>query len=515
MNAVPFTPVPTPDGAPLGVEPLALLFDQLSQQVVTVGQQGEVLYGNPSWLNAVGLGANEVRSVRISDLVAHPYTRRWSRWLEDPGKLYPQTEVRLSWQTPGGEERPVVGSVSGHGGDLGPVRLMGVFQDNARFIALQATLREQEAIHQLLSNHAPVGVFQTDGSGRLVRVNARWQRIAGFQHTDSPRGVWWQMVAEEDRKRVVTDWESFLRHGHEFVCEFRVNTGTRGTRFARTRIVQASPSPEQEVACVGVTEDITKQRRLEVERLEVEARSRQQQRLESIGNLASGVAHEINNPLMGISNYAQLIHDEAIRNGPVREYAEEILRETGRITYIVRNLLTFARQDTAEHGPAELDEIVEETLSLARTIIQRDHVELQAEIPAALPVIWCRSQQIQQVLMNLLTNGRDALNEKYSGSNPNKVLRVTASASVVKGRPWVRITVEDHGVGIPSEVVERMYEPFFTTKGRNKGTGLGLSISLGIVHEHGGGIRVETQPGEYTRFHVDLPAGPPQAGKTA
>ncbi|MCB1126283.1 MAG: PAS domain S-box protein, partial [Verrucomicrobiae bacterium] len=415
---LPPSAVRVPDGEGAGVEMMALLFDRLAQQAVAVGQHGGILYANPSWLAAVGLPVEELPKGRIMDWVADTHARRWHRWLEHPDRLDPRAEVRLSWQTREGELRPVVGSLSALRQGLGPVSLLGIFQDNSRLLTMQATLREREAIHQLLANHAPVGVFQTDGAGRLLRANARWRRIAGLQHTDMPRGVWWQMVAEEDRPRVLAGWESFVRHGHEFVCEYRVNTGKAGVRFARTRIVQASQSQEQDLACVGVTEDITEQRRQEAERQEVEARLRQQQKLESIGNLASGVAHEINNPLMGIANYAELIKDETVETGAAGQYADEILRETGRIAYIVRNLLTFARQDTAEYGPTPVEEIIEETLALVRTIIKRDRVQLQVELPSSLPVIWCRSQQIQQVLMNLLTNGRDALNERYPGGSP-------------------------------------------------------------------------------------------------
>lgn len=506
-----FSPAVTPivEGTFVDVKTLASLFDRLAQQVIAVGENGEIRYANPSWLAVMRLPSEGLPDLRIQDAVSAGQMQRWDRWLRDPGKVAARAEVRTVWRVGDGDSRPVIGSLSAHHGGLGPVRLLGVFQDLTPLLAAQAALREQKALHQLLSTHAPVGVFQTDDTGHLVQTNARWRRIAGLQHSDSPRGVWWQMVAVEDRARVVAGWESFLRHGHEFVCEFRVNTGASGQRFARTRTVQAVESRERGFTCIGVTEDITEQRRLEAERLEVEARSRQQQRLESIGTLASGVAHEINNPLMGIMSYAELIKDECAGRSPAGDYATEILRETGRITNIVRNLLTFARQDTAERAPVLLAGVIDETLSLMRTILKRDRIHLWVELPPALPVIRCRSQQIQQVLMNLLTNGRDALNEKYPASHSDKVLRLTASAYLVRGRPWARVTVEDHGGGIPAGVVERMYEPFFTTKSRHKGTGLGLAISLGIVHEHGGKLRVETELGQFTRFHVELPADLP------
>jgi signal transduction histidine kinase len=133
-------------------------------------------------------------------------------------------------------------------------------------------------------------------------------------------------------------------------------------------------------------------------------------------------------------------------------------------------------------------------------------------VPTDLPDLMCRSQQIQHVLMNLMTNARDALNERYPGPDPDKVLDISARLCTKEGRRLIRVNVEDHGTGVTPEVRERMFEPFFTTKPRDKGTGLGLAISHGIVKEHHGELTVESEPGVYTRIHLDLPL---DGGQTA
>jgi signal transduction histidine kinase len=204
-------------------------------------------------------------------------------------------------------------------------------------------------------------------------------------------------------------------------------------------------------------------------------------------------------------NYAQLIQDRLEPGSPLAEYTGEILHETQRVAVIVRNLLTFARNDKQSHSSARMADIVEGTLSLIGTVIRRDQITLTVNVPSDLPDLKCRSQQIQQVLMNLMTNARAALNERYPGHDPDKVLHVEASLFEKEGRRWIRVTVEDHGTGITPEVRERMFDPFFTTKPREKGTGLGLSISHGIVKEHHGELTVETEPGRFTRMHLDLP----------
>lgn len=251
--------------------------------------------------------------------------------------------------------------------------------------------------------------------------------------------------------------------------------------------------------------DMTDIKHVEEERTKLEARVRQNQKLEAIGTLAGGVAHEINNPICGIMNYAQLINERLDPENPLREFAGEIRRESERVAGIVRNLLSFARQEKDSYSLAGFSDILNNTLSLIRTIIRRDQITIEVDIPDDLPKIKCRSQQIQQVLMNLLTNARDALNARYPEHDPEKVITVTVRPFKQADRPWIRATVEDHGPGIPVDIASHMFDPFFTTKDRNIGTGLGLSISHGIVQDHKGKLYFESKAGQYTRFYLDLP----------
>jgi PAS domain S-box-containing protein len=244
--------------------------------------------------------------------------------------------------------------------------------------------------------------------------------------------------------------------------------------------------------------DVTETRKLEEQLV-------QSQKMESIGTLAGGVAHEINNPINGIMNYAQLILDRMEKGSPAIDYAREILHETQRIAKIVRNLLTFARHEKQSHSPAQLSDIVSAVLSLIQTVMRHDQITLEIEVPEDLPSIKCRSQQIQQVLMNLMTNARDALNQRSPGYSPDKRIRVAALMIVKQDRRFIRTTVEDSGTGIPKDIQDRIFDPFFTTKPKETGTGLGLSISYGIVRDHGGELSVESEPGKFTRFHMDLP----------
>ncbi len=239
---------------------------------------------------------------------------------------------------------------------------------------------------------------------------------------------------------------------------------------------------------------------------EIEARMIQQQKLESIGILASGVAHEINNPINGILNYAQLIIDLDICESAVKEYAEAIIEETKRVSVIVKNLLQFARSDNQSGKKlTPLSELIKYVDSLLITIFRHDQIHLKIEIPDKFPDVYCKSSEIQQVLMNLLTNARDSLNEKYPGYDAEKIIIISVSEIELNEKKYARITVEDRGMGIPENIKDFILDPFYTTKNRTKGTGLGLSISHGLVKKHNGSLTFESRQGEYTKFYLDIP----------
>jgi signal transduction histidine kinase len=248
----------------------------------------------------------------------------------------------------------------------------------------------------------------------------------------------------------------------------------------------------------------------ERQRATFQPQSRHQQRLEAIGTLASGVAHEINNPVQSIMNYALLIQRRS-SSAEVENYAQEILHEAQRVAAIVRGLLSFARQEGEPYTEVPVGELVASTLSLISAMLRKEGIQVDVAIADDVPVVRCHPQQIQQVLMNLLDNARDALNARYPGHHERKRIAIGSQAFRREGETFVRVTIEDSGTGIPAQLLERIFDPFHTSKGHEQSAGLGLSISHGIIVEHGGAITVESELGHYTRFHVDLPS--PQRGK--
>jgi PAS domain S-box-containing protein len=242
------------------------------------------------------------------------------------------------------------------------------------------------------------------------------------------------------------------------------------------------------------------------ERKWAEAETRRATQLASVGELAAGVAHEINNPINGIINYAQLLLNKNNGGNDGKEIAGRIIKEGDRIANIVSNLLSFARELGDNKTVASMYGVIFDTLDLTRTQINKDGIKLALHIPDNLPSIFAYPQQIQQVFLNIVTNARYALNSRYKGSHKDKILEISAKEITEEGASYVQIVFYDRGTGITSDLMDKIMNPFFTTKPSGLGTGLGLSISHGIISSHGGTMTIESVEGEFTKVKICLPA---------
>ncbi len=267
-----------------------------------------------------------------------------------------------------------------------------------------------------------------------------------------------------------------------------------------------------------IIRDMTEDRHREHQIARLEAQLLQEQKLSAIGTLSGSVAHEINNPLMGIINLAQLILDnseKARSNDPeiasllgrVKEFSCEIISEGERIASIVRALLSVARQEESGMVPIQPVELIESVHSLVSKLFAKGDITMDVIIDSDAPAVFCNPAQIRQILLNLLTNARDAI--EASDRHSPATSRITLHAQRhTDDQTWLRISITDTGDGIDASIVQQIYDPFFSTKARGKGTGLGLSVSKEIIEKHHGRISCETIQDEGTTFHVDLLAGP-------
>jgi len=257
---------------------------------------------------------------------------------------------------------------------------------------------------------------------------------------------------------------------------------------------------------IVVYRDITEKKLLQAET----ARAGQ---LASIGELAAGVAHEINNPINGIVNCAQMLIDEDSATSEQTEISKRIMKAGNRIAMIVRNLLSFARNNEEEPNLVPIQSILTDSLGLTEVQIRKDGIDLKVDIPQSIPMIKVRGHQIQQVFLNIISNARYALNQKFSQTHERKVIEIKGDTVDANGKQYVRVIFFDQGTGISGNILGKICDPFFSNKPLGEGTGLGLSISQAIIKDHGGNLYFDSVEGEYTRVIVDLPVAAEEYGE--
>ena len=376
----------------------------------------------------------------------------------------------------------------------------------------EAELRASETRYRLLADNSADVIWTMNLGGDLTYVSPSVEKLRGYAPEDAIRQSLAESLTPESaaaaegglarlRDRIASG--GLVPGGEHFELALRKRDG--GIVWTDTLVSAILDDKGAMIGILGVSRDITSAKRAEEGRRALEAQLQQSQKLESIGTLASGVAHEINNPLTGVINYADLI-ERRVDDPQLREFAEGIKSEGNRMAEIVRGLLSFARQGTSEKRPEHVADIVRASLMLIGAMLRRDRILLRQRMDEDLPRVRCNAQQIEQIFINLLTNARDALNRRYPAENADKVIEIQIRRIEKDGGSWVRTTVEDHGPGVPADLLARIFDPFFTTKPRDMGTGLGLSISYGIARDHGGDLTVESEEGSYTRFHLDLRA---------
>jgi PAS domain S-box-containing protein len=238
------------------------------------------------------------------------------------------------------------------------------------------------------------------------------------------------------------------------------------------------------------------------------------EQMAAIGELAAGVAHEINNPINGVLNYAEILIDNHPDLASVTSIATRIVSESERIAKIVQSLLAFSRRDAESRIAVSLGDLLLETLTITNAQLRRSFVQVSSTIEEKLPPVVCAPQEIQQVFLNLMSNARDALDERFPDGDPDKILAITAVRESTRLGPCVTVWFRDQGVGIPPHLIAKVTSPFFSTKPKGFGTGLGLTISNEIIVEHGGQLLIESKEGESTRVGVRLPIPTPSTERT-
>jgi two-component system cell cycle sensor histidine kinase/response regulator CckA len=370
----------------------------------------------------------------------------------------------------------------------------------------EEALRGSEIRYRRLFEAAQDGILILDfATGRVVDVNPFLTNLLGYSHAELVGKDLWEIGAVKDisaSRSSFTDLQTkgIIRYddlpletkdGRQIAVEFVSNVYAVGG----TRVIQCN------------VRDITRRKRAEEALRRSEEQLQQASKLEAVGRLAGGVAHDFNNLLSVILGSSELLLDDLDANDPRRKYVEAITVASQRAASLTRQLLTFSRKQVSSPLVFDLNSIVRETGRMLPRVIG-EHIEIGIVLPVEQAPVRADPTQIQQILMNLATNARDAMPEggkltievasfemKQGGGEP---------ADLVPGH-YVTLTVSDTGAGMPPEIQSRAFDPFFTTKDVGRGTGLGLSTVYGIVKESGGSILLNSEHGEGTTFSIYLP----------
>jgi len=352
----------------------------------------------------------------------------------------------------------------------------------------QATtdLTRSESRYRHLFETASDAIMTFDSLGRFTTVNGAAEQISGYTHQDLIGRFFGPLLAIEALPRALIEFRRALSGA---AGQFETTMVHKSGERRHLTVNYACPERSHEVICM--IRDATSEKHLQQQLIQAE-------KMAAIGQLVSGVAHELNNPLASISAFAQLILLEESRPDDHRHSAEVICSEAHRAARIVHNLLTFARQHKVEKVSVDINVVIQDTLELRASELQLHGIEVDCDLDQQTPPLTMVDiHQLQQVLFNLITNAEQAMTT-LSHARHRLVLRTRTLADIV------RIEIEDTGPGIAPEAMHQIFNPFFTTKPTGMGTGLGLSISLGIVGEHGGRIWAENIGGG-ARFSVELP----------
>jgi PAS domain S-box-containing protein len=464
-----------------------MLFESAGEALVIVDDQGSIKQANRRARDVLRLTAQRTPQPLLEELFADSGRDGVTRWLEAarsapaPGPAEGMLETGFVLLL---QRRAILGD-----------GLLICLEDRQVSQRAEERWKQVEAELRSVLDSVDGGILLLDLTGRIRFANARFAQFFGLS---SPRLS--QITAFEDLARLV---ESRFSHPGAFAGPRRASAEKAGEavqdelemvrpghkvleRFSR-------PVLDPEGRRLGWLEhyrDITSQRQLQSKLVQTE-------KMAAVGQLVSGIAHELNNPLTAIMGYAQLLLGHGLRPAQLSE-AKKIFQEAERARRIVKNLLFFAREAKPERTRVDLNEIVERTLALRSYELKIENIVVECSLADSLPPTLADPYQLQQVVLNLLVNAEQAiLQGRGHGRIAIHTRRLTGDR--------LALEVADDGPGIPREIASRVFDPFFTTKPPGVGTGLGLSIVYGIVKEHAGEVYVESPRGGGAKFIVELP----------
>ncbi|MEJ5360029.1 MAG: ATP-binding protein [Desulfobacterales bacterium] len=370
---------------------------------------------------------------------------------------------------------------------------------------LEEQLRRSNAFLRNLITSAVDGVIAADRKGRVIIFNDAASEIFGYTVEEALAGLDVRRIYPDGLEREVMRQLRSPEHGgrgklRSFPVEVLHRDGSRIPINLNAAIIYEG---DREVATIGFFHDLRERLRMQKELEKTQLQLLQAEKMASLGKLAAGVAHQLNNPLGGIILFAKLILEEYDLPPAVREDLNRVLHDAQRCRDTVKELLEFTRQTRHLMRPHDIHQAITRTLFLLKSQSLFHNIEIETRFDPQVPPVTSDIQQLNHLFMNLILNAAQAM----AGSGR---LSIRTQHLPESGR--VRVEVSDTGPGIPPEVLPHIFEPFFTTKPEGEGTGLGLSLAYGIVQNHGGVLSAVSEPGKGATFVIELPVQPTHGG---
>jgi two-component system, cell cycle sensor histidine kinase and response regulator CckA len=467
-----------------------------------VDQGGRILYANRKACDSLGYSQTELLKMSIFDIDTTLNTEIWpSVWqkLCDDGSDTIESQHRRK------------------DGTVFPIEVTATlieFEGRRYSLALAKDITERKRLYeslrvtQFIFEKDPLGIFLIKDGGQITNVNEHACRYLGYTKEElclmnvldidrggySPEEIEQIWLRQQQKKGVDV-----------FETVHRSKDGTDIPVEICGIVLEFDDIPYS----VSFVKDISERKKAEMERLRMEAQMLEAQKMESLGTLAGGIAHDFNNILAAIFGYAELARLVCPADSILKNYISKISIAGERAKELVQQILLFSRQGRSEKGPKDIGRVVEEALKLIKASFPAN-IEIQKHISPNLAPVFANEIQIHQIAMNLCTNAYHAM--KSTGGILNVSLTAVAiqdqealSFPAMKSGNYLKLSVADTGCGIPRDIINKIFDPYFTTKPIGEGTGLGLSITHGIVQDHGGNIQVYSEAGVGTTFHIFLP----------
>lgn len=481
------------------------LFERVRHGLFISSKEGKFIDCNPALLEMVGYENKEgFLGIDIAkDLYVNLEDRKaFQRLIEEQGYV---KDLEVEFKKKGGEKITVLLTAHVKKDEKG--RITGYEGINIDISERKRMERELKEANEFLTNlieSSVDGIIVTDTKGNILIFNKGAEDILGYKGEEvvgkmNIRSIYTPGVAKEVMEKLRSPDYGGVGKLTSFPIAHRRKDGELIEGDLSASLIYDEKG--NEIASVGIFKDLRERLRIERELREMQQALLQSEKLAAMGRLTSQIAHELNNPIYGIMNTLELLKTEIPPESKRRRILELSLSETQRLAEMLRNMLSFSKPEEEKRKPIKINELVEGILLMMERQMRESNIKVETYFDEGIPEVMASTNQMRQVMLNLIKNAKEAMPKGG-----------TLTVRTTREDNKVLIHIQDTGAGIPEEIRDKIFEAFFTTKQKVKGVGLGLSVCYGIIKDHGGEIKVESEVDKGTSFKIHLPISSPLAG---